>query len=255
VPVEFVEVPERGRRYRSSRRVQLGDVDGRGEVHLEVFGRFLQDIAADDVLDSGLSEVDRVWVVRRYDIVFTGFPSFRDTLDLVTFCSGTGPCWAERRTSIASGSAPVAEAVALWVSADRAGGRPLPLPDEFYVIYGEASAGRRVRSRLQHAGPSADATSRPWHLRARDLDLLDHVNNARALEAIEDEVALRRPGDRVSTVSVEFRGPLERETDVELRSAARPGAGGADELTMWLLTGGEVRMSAVVTTAPTSQRP
>jgi acyl-ACP thioesterase len=48
----------------------------------EAFGRFLQDVAADDARDSGLSELGGVWVVRRYDLVFTGFPSFRDILTL-----------------------------------------------------------------------------------------------------------------------------------------------------------------------------
>ena len=47
--VEFVDIPERGRRFAASFRVQLGDVDGRDEMHLETFGRFLQDVAADDV--------------------------------------------------------------------------------------------------------------------------------------------------------------------------------------------------------------
>ena len=92
-------------------------------------------------------------------------------------------------------------------------------------------------------------SSRPWALRARDLDLLDHVNNARALEAVEDEAARRRPDDRIESVSIEFRGALERDTDVELLSEVRPiGTDGA-ELAMWLVTEGEVRMSAVVTTA------
>ena len=247
--VEFVDLPELGRRFRATRRVQLGDVDGRDELHLEAFGRFLQDIAADDVLDAGVSELEGVWVVRRYDLALTRFPSFRENLDLVTFCSGTGPCWAERRTSISSGSTPVAEAVALWVFANRAGGRPLPLHDEFFAVYGEAAGGRRVRSRLEHPGPPAGASSRAWPLRVRDLDLLDHVNNARALEAIEDEVARRRPGDRIASVSVEFRGPLARETDVELRSDLGPTEGRGAELSMWLVTDGEVRMSAVVRTA------
>ena len=139
--VEFVDVPELGRRYRASRRVQLGDVDGRDEMHLEAFGRFFQDVAADDALDARLSELDGVWVVRRYDLALTGLPSFGDMLDLVTFCSGTGPCWAERRTSVTSGSTPVAEAVALWVFANRAGGRPLPLTDA--VLRDLRRSGRR----------------------------------------------------------------------------------------------------------------
>jgi len=249
VAVEFVDIPQRGRRYAASRRVRLGDVDGRDEMHLETFGRYLQDVAADDVRDSGASAFEGVWVVRRYDLALTGFPSFGDTVDLVTFCSGFGPRWAERRTRITSGSMPVAEAVGLWVFADRAGGRPLPLREEFFGLYGEAAGGRRVSSRLVHSGPPVGVSSRPWALRARDLDLLDHVNNARALEAVEDETARRRPDDRIESVSIEFRGPLERESYVELLSEVRPIGADRAELAMWLVTGGDVRMSAVVETA------
>ena len=54
--VEFVDIPERGRRFAASFRVRLGDVDGRDEMHLETFARYLQDVAADDVDDSGASE-------------------------------------------------------------------------------------------------------------------------------------------------------------------------------------------------------
>jgi hypothetical protein len=75
------------------------------------------------------------------------------------------------------------------------------------------------------------------------------VNNARALEAVEDEMALRCPGDRVRAVSIEFRGPLDRETDVELLSELHPVREGGGELAMWLVTDGDVRMSAVVATS------
>ena len=212
--VEFVDIPEHGRRFAASFQVRLGDVDGRDEMHLETFGRFLQDVAVDDVRDSGASEFEGVWVVRRYDLALTALPSFGDTVDLVTFCSGFGPRWAERRTRITSGSVPVAEAVGLWVFVDRAGGRPLPLREEFFGLYGEAAGGRRVSSRLVHPRPPAGVSSRPWALRVRDFDLLDHVNNARALEAVEDEIALRRPGgsDRVRQRRVPRRARTWRST-------------------------------------------
>ncbi len=249
VPVEFVEIPERGRVYRTARAVYLGDVDGNDEMHLESLGRFIQDIATDDAYDSGLRELGGVWVVRRYDLSVATWPAFRDILELATFCSGTGPCWAERRTRVTSGSQVIAEAVALWVFADRAGGRPLPLGDDFFEIYGEAAGTRRVSSKLRHAPPSSHAVARPWQLRARDLDLLDHVHNARALEAVEDAVAASSPGNRIAHVSMEFRGALARETDVELLSETRSAEGGT-ELAIWLVTAGEVRVSAVVATVP-----
>ncbi len=250
--VEFVDIPKSGRRYHMSRPVYLGDVDGNDEMHVEALGRFLQDVATDDAYDSGLRELGGVWVVRRYDIRLTAWPHFRQVLDLMTFCSGTGPYWAERRTSVTSRSArsaPVAEAVALWVFADQAGGRLLSLDEEFFQIYGEAAGGRRVSSRLVHAAPGPDAARRPWTLRARDLDLLDHVNNARALETVEDAVA-HLPGHRITNVSVEFRGALARETDVELVTDQRPVEGGGAEIALWIVSGGAVRMSAVVTTTP-----
>ena len=36
--VEFVDIPERGRRFQASFEVRLGDVDGRDEMQLETFG-------------------------------------------------------------------------------------------------------------------------------------------------------------------------------------------------------------------------
>jgi acyl-ACP thioesterase len=250
VVAEFVDIPAQGRRYHGSRPVYLGDVDGHDQLHLEALARYLQDLATDDAYDSGLRELGGVWVVRRYDIVISVLPRFRDQLDFVTFCSGTGPCWAERRTSVTRNGAPVAEAVALWVFADEKKGRPLALGDEFFRIYGEAAGGRKVSSRLSHPAPPADASRRPWVLRFRDLDWLDHVNNARAFEAIEDEVARAVPGRRVASVSIEYRGALARETDVELVSTVERADGDDDRLSMWLVSGDEVRMSAVVATVP-----
>jgi acyl-ACP thioesterase len=250
VGLELVDIPAVGRRYHGSRAVYLGDVDGNDELHLEALFRYLQDLATDDAYDAGLRELGGVWVVRRYAMQIAALPNFRDVLDLVTFCSGTGPCWAERRTSVTRGSTPIAEAVALWVFADETRGRPLSLGDEFFRIYGEAAGGRKVSSRLTHPPPPVGAARRPWVLRARDLDWMDHVNNARALEAVEDEVARSLPGTRVTSVSLEYRGALAREPDVELVSEVRPTEGDGAELAMWLLVGDDVRLSAVVTALP-----
>ena len=156
---EFVDIPAQGRRYHGSRPVYLGDVDGHDQLHLEALGRYLQDLATDDAYDSGLRELGGFWVVRRYDITISVVPRFRDELDLVTFCSGTGACWAERRTSVTRDGAPVAEAVALWVFADEEKGRPIALGEEFFRIYGEAAGGRKVSSRLSHPPPAGGGGS------------------------------------------------------------------------------------------------
>ena len=71
------------------------------------------------------------------------------------------------------------------------------------------------------------------------------MNNARALEAVEDEVALRRPrrSDRHRSASSFVARSNVRPTS-SFVSDVRPTEEGGAELSMWLVAGGEVRMSA-----------
>ena len=116
-------------------------------------------------------------------------PRYHEEVELATFCSGTGPRWAERRTQLTGDRGALVEVAALWVFVDRA-----------------ERASARARRRLPHAStpspPAGDGSAaawctarrlraravRPWPLRASDFDVLDHVNNARSLEAVEDEL-------------------------------------------------------------------
>jgi acyl-ACP thioesterase len=248
VATEYVDVPERGRVFRSSRSVRLGDVDADGAVRLEALARFVQDVATDDADDAELSEARGVWVLRSSDFEIARTPVYQEALELATFCSGTGPRWAERRTRLVGDRGARMDTAGLWVFVDRDHGRPLPLDDDFHERYGESAAGRRVRGRLLHAGPPADASWRPWPLRTSDFDVLDHVNNARSLEAVEDELMRRLPRRAPRRARIEYRGTLERDDVVALGSAVT--VDGADEeLAVWLSVDGEVRVSATVTVA------
>ena len=246
MPAEFVDLPARGRVFRVSRRVHLGDVDAAGLVRLEAIARFLQDVATDDADDAQLSERRGVWVLRSTDLEIVRTPEYHETVELATFCSGTGPRWAERRTQVIGDRGARVEAAALWVFVDRDQGRPLALDDDFHERYGESAGGRRVRGRLVHAAPPDDAAWRPWPLRESDFDVLDHVNNARSLEAVEDAVARRLAGAVPTRARIEYRGTLERGDDVELASAAAADAE-ETEVAVWLAVDGEVRVSASVT--------
>src|SRR4029077_712129 len=53
------------RRYRARRSVRLSDTDSNGRLRLDAIARFLQDVAADDILDAGWAPDDHIWVVRR----------------------------------------------------------------------------------------------------------------------------------------------------------------------------------------------
>jgi len=246
VRAEYVDLPASGRVFRTARRARLGDVDATGNVRLEALGRFLQDIATDDADDADLSDVRGVWVLRSSDLEIVSVPVYHETVELATFCSGIGPRWAERRTRIVGDHGAFVDAAALWVFVDRDHGRPLVLDDDFHDRYGESAGGRRVRGRLLHPTPPGDASWRPWPLRTSDFDVLDHVNNARSLEAVEDELVRCLPGRTLLRARIEYRGTLERGDAVSL--ASRSATDGDDEaLTVWLAVDGEVRVSASVT--------
>ena len=233
-------MPDTGRRVTRERQVRLGDVTSEGRVRLDALAGYLQDVAGDDVDDAGLVGA---WVLRRVVLAFGDQPRFRDDVSLTTFCSGIGSRFAERRTTVAVSGRVAVEAVALWVYVDDAG-RPTPLKEWFFDRYGEAAAGRRVKSRLRHPAPPAACDVRPWPLRVTDVDVLDHVNNAASWAAVEDELGHRSPGRRVARAEMEYRVPVDLGETVELRTASGP-----HDLWCWLTCGDEVRTSARVTFA------
>jgi acyl-ACP thioesterase len=246
--LEFVPLPARGRIYEVRRRIHLGDVDEGGRLRLDALAGLLQDVATDDANDAGLTDLEGVWVLRRADIELFDRPGLHDDVELATFCSGTGPRWAERRTRLTGADGILAEAASLWVLVDREGGRPMPLGEEFHARFGESAGGRRVSGRLRNPAPPAGSVSRPWVLRESDFDVLGHVNNARALEAVQDTMAALLPGRHPTRASIEHRGALKRTDAVELTSELVDGADGVSELSVWLVVGDDVRMSAVITT-------
>lgn len=237
---EFLPPPRQGRRFVARRPVRLGDVNGANRLRLDAVARYLQDVASDDVDDIADPMVDGAWVLRRTALLLGDLPRYRDDVELMTFCSGTGSRWAERRTALSSGGTSVAEAVAIWVYVDRSG-RPAQLGEWFQERYGEAAAGRKVSGRLFLPAPPAGAHTRPWPVRASDFDLLRHVNNAAHWYAVEDEMARVVPGRMPVSAELEHRAAIEPDDRVELRSSVD-----GDTLTVWLTAGDEARSAAQV---------
>ena len=223
-----------GRTFSGRRRVRLGDVNGDGRLRLDAVARYLQDVATDDAEDAGLADG---WVLRRLAVRIDAFPSFRDTVDLVTWCSGIAASGAERCTTLAVDGRVIVDAVALWVFVGP-DGRPTRIDRDRFAAMG-IPVDRRIGTRLLHDdGPAPDdpaARSRDWPLRAADVDVLQHVNNAVAFAALED--VLRDEGMAATPppwlVEVEYRAAVDpddrpalvwaRESDGSLAGALRCG--------------------------------
>lgn len=235
---EFLPVPARGRVFSGSRVIAGTDVTPGGRLRLDALVRYLQQIAEEDVLSAGLA-LPYDWLVRKYTIVIRGYPARGDRVEMRTFCSGTGPRWAERSTTLnGPGGASLIQARGVWVAVTQPDGRPCAPGEEFHHVYGEAAQGRQVSARLTHSGPPEGIAARDWPLRASDFDIAGHVNNAVHWAAVED--VLTGVDWLPVFAEMEYRSPILPGEPVRVAVSEEPA-----QLRVWLLGGpGQVLASA-----------
>ena len=233
----------RSRVFEAGRTVRLGDADEHGRLRLDALARHLQDVATDDSYDSGMGEEPVFWVVRRAAITIERWPRYLERIDYRTFCAGAGPRWAERRTSGRGRAGGHLEASVLWAAVDATSGRLALLSERFHEIWGKDA--RQVSARLLHPSPPPGAASRPWTIRATDLDVVGHVNNAAYWEAVEDELVRCLPGRIPVAAECEHRLPMDLGDHIRLVSEVDGGT-----LRLWLVGEVGVHASAFATTEP-----
>jgi len=217
----LVAPPLVGRTYGSSRRIRLADRDARGRLRLDAVARYLQDVATDDVDETGWGAPDHLWVVRSMRIDVLAPPVDDDRVELLTWCSGTGTLAAGRRLSLRGDGGGRVEADSVWI---HLGPDARPQRIERFGIYAESAGGREVTTRLHLHVPVGETLRTPWSLRVSDLDLMDHVNNAVYWQAVEE--CLFRAGEelfRPLRARLDYRHPIDLGDEVELVSRLRDG--------------------------------
>lgn len=210
----LVPPPRAGRIYRASRRVRLADRGPDGRLRLDAIARFLQDVATDDVDETGWGAPDHLWVVRSVRIDVLVPPVEDGEVELLTWCSGTGTVAAGRRMSLAGDRGGRVEADGVWVHLGP-DARPARIDD--FEVYASATDGRVVPTKLELAEPERVMGRFPWHVRIADLDLMGHVNNAVYLAAVEECLARGGPDPRHPLrLRIDYRQPIDLGDDVEL---------------------------------------
>ena len=201
----FVPDPPRGRVFTTAQAVRGTDVTPAGRLRFDALARYLQDAAEDDLADAGWDE-PYGWLLRRCEVAVREYPAGGQQVEVRTFCSASGPRWAERTTTLSGPAGDLVQARALWVAITRADGRPCPLGPAFHRLYGPSTGGRQVSARLSHRGPPHGKAGQRWPLRAADIDPAGHVNNSIHWAAVEDVLAGLAAAPRAA--ELEYHRPI-----------------------------------------------
>jgi len=233
-----------GRVVSVTRNIGLADVRPDTTARLDALARVVQDVAD---ADAATANVDMgIWILRRMDLRIARTPRLRAEVLARTWCSGVGPRWAERRTQMHVNDRPCVDATAIWVHTDSVTGAPVGLPLRFDDLWSVSARGRKVSARLRHPPPPSGARRAHWPLRATDLDVVGHVNNAAYWAAAEEELA-RRDWPRVTTAEIEFRAGLDLGESVDYVVCDTEHRVG---FAMWLCVDGDVRASMLIGCEP-----
>ena len=139
-------------------------------------------------------------------------------IELVTWCSGLAAIAAGRRWSLTGDRGGRIEVDSVWI---HLGPDQRPARIEGFGVYGGATGGRHVSTKLELPDPPPAAVAAPWPLRASDVDLHGHVNNAIHWQAVEH--ALGSSGidaARPLAAELDYREPIDLGDEVELLRAA-----------------------------------
>src|SRR6266540_4328369 len=172
---DVVPIPAQGRTFAESRRVRLTDVDQRGRLRLDAVARFLQEIAIDDVDETGWGAPQHLWFVRRMRVDVLK-PILADrAIELVTWCSGLATVAAGRRWSLTGDRGGRIEVDSVWIylAPDQ---RPARITH--FDAYAEAAAGRPAHRRAALTLATPRLRRRPS--RAREQHRLLAGDRARA---------------------------------------------------------------------------
>jgi acyl-ACP thioesterase len=157
---------------------------------------------------------EHLWFVRRIRMdVFRPFLEDR-AVELTTWCSGVAAIAAGRRWSLEGDAGGRIEVDSVWIHLD-ADAQPARIED--FGVYAEAADGRHASTKLELPDPPTDAARRAWPLRAADVDLHGHVNNAVHWQAVEEALPELAVDPRLPLrAELDYRQPIDLGEQLEL---------------------------------------
>jgi len=185
-------------------------MDAKGRLRLDAIARFLQDVAIDDVQETGWGMPEHLWFVRSMRVDVLQAVVGWGEIELTTWCSGVAAIAAGRRWSLVGAGGRI-EVDSVWIHLDSEQ-RPARIED--FGVYAVAAASRHVSTKLYLPDPPAEAPRTPWPLRTTDVDLHGHVNNAVHWQAVEQIL----PTAGQLRAELDYRQPIDVDDELQLAS-------------------------------------
>jgi acyl-ACP thioesterase len=220
----FVPKPTSARTFSESRRIRLSEMDADGRLRLDSVARYLQDVAIDDVDETGWGTPEHLWFLRSIRMDVLASPLEDTEVEVTTWCSGAAAVAAGRRMSLVGDRGGRVELDSVWI---HLGPDARPARIEGFGVYAEAAGDRTVSTRLALPAPPPDARRLPWETRASDIDLFGHVNNAVYWQGVEGR--LREGGidpHAPLRARLEYRDAMDLGEEVELAEFSADGGWG-----------------------------
>jgi acyl-ACP thioesterase len=190
-------------------------MDATGRLRLDAIARFLQDAATDDVEETGWGAPEHLWVLRSVRIDVLAPVVGVGAVDVVTWGSSFSALAAGRRWSLAGDGGGTIEVDSTWIHLGP-DARPARIGAGFEG-YAEAASGRVASTKLTLAPPRDSGSRTAWPLRATDVDLMGHVNNAAYWATVEHRLAvLGHELARPLRGRLDYRHPIDLGEKVEL---------------------------------------
>lgn len=219
--------------YEREFRIRAYECDAYGHVNHANYLRFMQEAAIEASADAGFDTaaydaLGQLWLIRETDIEYHAPLFFGDVLTVRTWVADIRRIRSRRMYHFLrpGDEAPVATAATDWVFLDRAGLRPIQVPEEIVRAFFPDGSVDAAPPRRPFPEPLPPPAGGPHvHRRRvawRDLDYLGHVNNAVYLSYNEDAGLdhARQSGYPLTQFFEEGWGIFTRRTQIEYRQPA-----------------------------------
>jgi acyl-ACP thioesterase len=235
-------MPDAGYVYRTSWPVATGDIDDQLHLRLDGVARYIQEVGAENLADTGEAEAHPHWIVNRTVIDVIEPIKWPSDVTFSRWCSALSIRWCTMRVDLVGSEGGRIETEGFWIAINADTLTPSRVSDSLTEKFASTTNEHRLKWRKWLDDPDVVDTVTPFALRRTDIDFFQHVTNAAYWHAIHEVIA-EHPDvcEAPYRAVVEYRKPIQFGEAVDIRSK-RTG----DEVHIALAVGDDVRAAALL---------